>query len=74
MTDQTGSYKSEVQMIAETAVNIDRLLTEAKEMAIKLKETSDSLNVRAKEVDSHDFPRMIKTGHCKSRQQFLRRQ
>ena len=35
---------SEIKTIAETAVKIDRLLTEAKDMAVKLRETSDSLN------------------------------
>ena len=38
MTGKTGKLKSEVHSIAETAERIDRLLTEAKEMALKLRE------------------------------------
>ena len=44
MTDETGMMKSEIQTVAETAVKIDRLLTQAKDMAIKLKATSETLN------------------------------
>ena len=44
MTGETGGMKSEIQTIAETAVRIDRLINQAKDMATKLKETSDALN------------------------------
>jgi predicted ATP-grasp superfamily ATP-dependent carboligase len=44
MKDETAGPKSEIQTIAETAVRIDRLITQAKDMAGKLKETSDALN------------------------------
>jgi predicted ATP-grasp superfamily ATP-dependent carboligase len=44
MTLETGELQSGIHSIAETAVRIDQLLTEAKEMALKLEETSDSLN------------------------------
>ena len=53
MTNETGMKKSEVQTIAETAVKIDRLLAEAKDMAIKLRETSDALNRIAAERDTN---------------------
>jgi hypothetical protein len=52
MTDETRATKSEIQTIAETAVKIDRLLTEAKDMAIKLRETSDTLNGIVAERDN----------------------
>lgn len=44
MTGETDEMKSQVITIAETAVRIDRILTEAKDLARKLRETSDSLN------------------------------
>jgi hypothetical protein len=53
MTGETGEIKSEVQQIAETAVRIDRLLTEATDLAVKLKETSDSLNSIVRERDNN---------------------
>jgi K+/H+ antiporter YhaU regulatory subunit KhtT len=53
MTGETGEIKSEVQQIAETAVRIDRLLTEATDLAVKLKETSDSLNKIVAERDKN---------------------
>lgn len=52
MKGKTGEIKSHAQAIAETAVRIDRLLTEAKNMAIKLKETSDALNSIVAERDN----------------------
>jgi predicted ATP-grasp superfamily ATP-dependent carboligase len=53
MKGKTGEIKSQVQEIAETAVRIDRLLTEAKDMAIKLKETSDALSSMVTERDDN---------------------
>jgi|HubBroStandDraft_6_1064221.scaffolds.fasta_scaffold4705673_2 hypothetical protein len=53
MTSETGKMQSEIQAVAETAVRIDRLLTQAKDMAIKLKETSDALNRMAEERDDN---------------------
>ncbi len=44
MTGDNRDVKSEVRSIAETAVKIDHILTRAKEMAVKLKNTSDALN------------------------------
>jgi predicted ATP-grasp superfamily ATP-dependent carboligase len=53
MTDETGMMKSEIQTVAETAVKIDRLLTQAKDMAIKLKATSEALNRMVEEGDDN---------------------
>jgi hypothetical protein len=53
MTGETGETKSEVQQMAETAVRIDRLLTEATDLAVKLKETSDSLKSIVRERDNN---------------------
>jgi predicted ATP-grasp superfamily ATP-dependent carboligase len=53
MKGKTGEIKSQVKEIAETAVRIDRLLTEAKDMAIRLKETSDSLSSMVTERDNN---------------------
>jgi predicted ATP-grasp superfamily ATP-dependent carboligase len=55
MTDETRMTKPEIQTIAETAVKIDRLLTEAKDMAIKLRETSDTLNRIVEERDNNAY-------------------
>ncbi len=49
MAEETGLIRSGVQTIAETAVKIDRLLTEAKELTIKLRETSEALDGVVKE-------------------------
>jgi predicted ATP-grasp superfamily ATP-dependent carboligase len=53
MPGETGMLRSEIQTMAETAVKIDRLLTEAKEMAAKLRETSDALKRIAAERDDN---------------------
>jgi predicted ATP-grasp superfamily ATP-dependent carboligase len=53
MTGENEVMKSEIQSMAETAVKIDRLLTEAKDLAIKLKQTSDALNRIVTERESN---------------------
>jgi hypothetical protein len=53
MPGETGMMKSEIQTVAETAVKIDRLLTQAKDMAIKLKATSETLNRIVEERDDN---------------------
>jgi len=54
MAEEAGLIRSEVQVIAETAVKIDRLITDAKELTTKLKETSDALNRVVKERSEDD--------------------
>jgi hypothetical protein len=54
MGDKTGLIRSEVQAIAEAAVRIDRLVTDAKELAIKLKATSDAFNSIAMKESEDD--------------------
>lgn len=44
MTGEIRVPKSEVQAMAEAAERIDLILNQAKELAAKLKKTSDALN------------------------------
>jgi len=53
MMDENQELKSEAQKIAETAVRIDRILNQAKELALKLRKTSDALN-RIVDAESND--------------------
>ena len=54
MPDEPRVPHAEIQTIAETAVRVDRLLTQAKNMAAKLKETSDTLNRMVEEEEEEN--------------------
>ena len=54
MTEEAGKFRSKVHSISEAAVRIDHLLTEAKEMALKLEETSEVLSKMVDRRENHD--------------------
>jgi hypothetical protein len=47
MAHENQELKSEAQVLADTAVKIDRIIQQAKELTGKLRETCDSLNIIA---------------------------